>query len=113
MSAFTDPATPMVALSGGPSNRRWFFYRDWLVLRRSSRRYPLDHPCGSPRCYLPTEELGVNSDPAITDKYGAARVWNYVPPDQWARWGREYRTPEENAGPATTNTDRDLMETTS
>jgi hypothetical protein len=89
-----------VALENGPSNRRWFFYRDWLALRRSSRlgRYALDHPCGSPRCYLPTEELAVNSDPAITARYGDARVWRYVAPEQWARWGREYRTPEEAAG---------------
>jgi hypothetical protein len=95
MSACTDPATPLVALSGGPKRHQWLFYADWLAQRRSSRRYPLDHPDGACRCYLPTEELGVNTDPAVTRKYGDARVWKYVPPEQWARWGREYRTPEE------------------
>lgn len=98
MTAYTDPKTDLVALDGGPRHHRWLFYRDWLELRASSRRmrYPLHHPAGSPRCYLPTEELATNPNPAITHRYGAARTWRWVEPDQWARWGREYLTPEEH-----------------
>ncbi|WNV90953.1 hypothetical protein [Umezawaea sp. Da 62-37] len=117
MSAYSNPATPLVALERGPSNRRWFFYRDWLAQRRSSRlgRYLLDHPCGSSRCYLPTERIGTNANPAITEEHGIARVWEYVPPAQWARWGREYLAPEEHPGyvPANTSADLKLMEGTS
>jgi hypothetical protein len=92
-----NPRTPLVALEGGPSYGRWFFYRDWLALRRSSRRsrYSLDRPCGSCRCYLPTNRLATNTDPTITERHGEARVWEYIPPEQWTRWGRQYFTPEE------------------
>ncbi|PRY36265.1 hypothetical protein [Umezawaea tangerina] len=97
MSVYDDPTTPLVALSGGPQNRRWFFYADWLALRDSSRRgrYPLHHHCAVPRCYLPTDRMAVNTNSAITDKYGPARTWTWVEPAQWSRWGREYLTPEE------------------
>jgi hypothetical protein len=97
MTAYTDPTTPLVALSNGPRHGRWFFYRDWLELRASSRRlhHSLYHPASAPRCYLPTEDHATNPDPAITHRYGAARTWRWVEPTQWLRWGREYLTPEE------------------
>lgn len=100
MSVYTDPATPLVALSGGPRHGRWWFYRDWLATRAASRRgrYRLDHPCGSSRCYLPTTHTATPTDPAAA-RHGTARVWQYVPPAQWARWGREYLTLEEAAEP--------------
>lgn len=96
---FTSPQSPLVALENGPQHGRWFFYRDWLALRQSSRRgrYTLDRPCGSCRCYLPTNRFAENTDPAITRRHGEARVWEYFAPEQWKRWGREYFTPEENA----------------
>ena len=104
MSAYTDPATPLVALERGPRHHRWFFYRDWLELRASSRRlrYPLHHPAASPRCYLPTDRMGVNPDPTITAKHGRARVWEYVTPEE---------RPEHEF--STTTTDLTLMEGTS
>jgi hypothetical protein len=93
----TNPRTRSVALEGGPRDRQWWPYRDWLAVRESSRRdgYPLDHPWGSCRCYLPTDRHTTNTDPAFPRRTGQARVWQYVPPEQWARWGREYLTPEE------------------
>jgi hypothetical protein len=116
VSIYTDPATPLVALSGGSRHGRWFFYRDWLELRVSSRRlrHSLYHPSGFPRCYLPTDRMGVNPDPDITAKHGRARVWEYVPPEQWARWGKEYLAPEERPEhESDSTTDLTLMEGTS
>ncbi|MFD1050128.1 hypothetical protein ACFQ1S_33710 [Kibdelosporangium lantanae] len=80
---FTSPQSRLVALDGGPRRCSWFFYQDWLALRESSRRgrYSLDHPCGSSRCYLPTARFTDNTDPACAEKYGQARVWEYVPPE--------------------------------
>ncbi|MBB5958409.1 hypothetical protein FHS29_005017 [Saccharothrix tamanrassetensis] len=103
-----DPATPLVALEGGPKHRRWFFYTDWLTARRASRlhRYPLNHPCGSERCYLPTDRHTDNPDELITQRHGQARVWTWVTPEQWQRWGREYLTPEERISDATERTTR-------
>ncbi|MBP2340198.1 hypothetical protein JOF41_006376 [Saccharothrix coeruleofusca] len=95
-----DPRTPLVALEGGPMHRRWFHYADWLALRSASRRggYPRIHPCGSCRCYLPTERYATNPNPMVTHRHGDARVWTYVVPEQWQQWaGREYLTPEEKA----------------
>ena len=97
MNVYTTPRTRLVALEGGPQHHQWFFYADWLALRLASRRgrYPLAHPCGSERCYLPTERFTENADPHVTRRHGQARVWVFVAPEQWARWGREYFTPEE------------------
>lgn len=94
----TNPRTPLVTLEGGPRRCQWWPYRDWLAVRESSRRdgYPLDHPWGSSRCYLPTDRRFINTDPAVPRRNGLTRVWKYIPPTQWARWGREYRTPEEH-----------------
>jgi hypothetical protein len=93
----TNPRTPMVALDGGPRHLQWWPYRDWLAVRESSRRdgCPLDHPWGSSRCYLPTVHCATNTDPRFPLRTGQARVWEYIPPEQWTSWGREYFTPEE------------------
>ncbi|ATE53604.1 hypothetical protein [Actinosynnema pretiosum] len=93
MSAYTDPRTDLVALTGGPCHGRWFTYRDWLTLRQATRRgrYPIGHHCAAPRRYLPTEHHATNPDP----RHGTARVWEHIPPEKWERWGSEYLTPEE------------------
>lgn len=103
MTARTHQET-VVALEGGPRNGCWFLYRDWLALRKSSRRgrYPLDHPCGASRCYLPTDRMAENTDPAVAELHRRAQVWEYIPPAQWIRWGREYSAPEEAADPERT-----------
>jgi hypothetical protein len=92
-----NPCTPSVALEGGPRDRQWWPYQDWLAVRASSRRdgYPLDHTWGSSRCYLPTDRCTVNTDPGFPRRTGQARVWHYIPPAQWVTWGHEYLTPEE------------------
>ncbi|MFD7655452.1 hypothetical protein ACFV4N_15885 [Actinosynnema sp. NPDC059797] len=92
-----DPRTELVALHGGPQHHRWFHYRDWLARRDASRRgrYHLGHACAAERRYLPTDHLTTHPDPALTDRHGPARVWIYIDLNQWWRWGREYRTPEE------------------
>lgn len=102
MSAYTDPATPVVALVGGPRHRFAYWYRDWLTNRLSSRRgrYPLDHPCASSRCYLPTDTTYDHPTATVADEYGEhhpalTREWVWVAPEQWERWDREYFTPEE------------------
>ncbi|MFD1151418.1 hypothetical protein [Saccharothrix hoggarensis] len=96
---FAHPRTPLVALEGGPKHRRWLFYADWLALRAASRRgrYPIDHPCASERRYLPTDRHATNTNPAITDRHGEARIWEHVPPATWRHWDREYLTPEETS----------------
>ncbi|SMC98984.1 hypothetical protein [Kibdelosporangium aridum] len=93
--AWNDPHSDLVSLSGGPRDHRWFYYGDWIATRRASRRgrYPLEHPCGSSRCYAPTTAFAHQVTKAGTDM--VARIWQYVPPPQWAAWGGEYRTPEE------------------
>ncbi|GLZ36347.1 hypothetical protein Lesp02_85340 [Lentzea sp. NBRC 105346] len=101
-SATSDPKSEVVALVGGRQHRHAFFYADWLVQRLASRRlrYPLDHPDGASRCYLPTDETYEHPTARVTDEFGQkrpalTRVWAWVEPEQWTRWGREYRTPEE------------------
>lgn len=95
--AWSDPASDLVALHGGPQDLRWYFYRDWLAARRSSRlgRYSLSRPCGTPRCYAPTTHWTRRTD--TPESRMQARVWHYIPPAQWAVWGREYLTPDEHA----------------
>jgi hypothetical protein len=95
--AWTDPVSDIVALHGGPQDLRWFFYRDWLITRRASRRgrYPLSSPCGTPRCYAPTTRWTGRTDGSTSPM--RARVWHYLPPTQWAEWGQEYLTPDEQA----------------
>ncbi|SES20605.1 hypothetical protein [Actinokineospora terrae] len=101
MSVYANPRSDLVALRDGPRHGRWFFYRDWLTTRSASRRmrYPLDHHCAATRCYLPTTDTATNTDPnAIAHGHTHARIWTWVTPAQWQRWGREYLTPEESAG---------------
>jgi hypothetical protein len=94
--AFRDPYSELVALQGGPRDHRWFYYRDWIAARRASRRLrcPLERPDGASRCYAPTTEFA--DQPGKGDAVLTARVWTYLPPEQWRAWGREYRTPEEH-----------------
>nr|WP_042184397.1 hypothetical protein [Kibdelosporangium sp. MJ126-NF4]CEL16271.1 hypothetical protein [Kibdelosporangium sp. MJ126-NF4]CTQ94195.1 hypothetical protein [Kibdelosporangium sp. MJ126-NF4] len=94
-----NPESRAVFLEGGPRDHQWWPYREWLAVRDASRRDgdALTDPWGCSRCYLPTYRLTVNTDPVrFPLRKGHARVWEYVPPAQWARWGKEYRTPEEN-----------------
>ncbi|ONI90628.1 hypothetical protein ALI144C_02855 [Actinosynnema sp. ALI-1.44] len=94
-----DPRGHPAYLNGGPRDRQWWPYGRWLAARAESRHdgYPLDHAWGSSRCYLPTDQFTVNTDPRYVLRVGKARVWQYIPPTQWAQWGREYRTSEEPA----------------
>jgi hypothetical protein len=100
--AWSDPASDLVALRGGPQDLRWYFYRDWLTVRKSSRRgqYRLSRPCGTPRCYAPTTQWTRRTDDPESPM--RARVWHYIPPAQWAAWGREYLTPDEKPAAAPT-----------
>ena len=93
--AWQDPESDFVATRDGPHRGRWYTYRDWLAVRRSSRRLGCDlaRPDGAPRCYAPTTDWVGRTD--IRDSPMRARVWQYIPPSQWAQWEREYRTPDE------------------
>lgn len=94
--AFDTPHSELVALQGGPRDHRWWFYRDWIAARRASRRMrvALERPDGACRCYAPTTEFITQH--GKKDTVLTARVWTYLPPEQWHAWGREYRTPEEH-----------------
>jgi hypothetical protein len=102
--AFDDPHSELVALRGGPRDHRWLYYRDWIAARCSSRRLrvPLDRPDGASRCYAPTTTFTHQHTKSGNEL--TARVWTYLPPQQWRAWGSEYRTPEEHHDPYETLT---------
>ncbi|ONI90629.1 hypothetical protein ALI144C_02860 [Actinosynnema sp. ALI-1.44] len=97
--AWDTPESDLVALRGGPRDLRWYTYPDWLAARLSSRRMRCDlaRPDGACRCYAPTTTWIGRTDKPDSEATTAmrARVWHYIPPTQWAHWGREYLTPDE------------------
>jgi hypothetical protein len=92
------PDSDYVVCVDGPLCGRWYTYDDWLVQRQSSVRLgvAIDRPDAVARCYLPTNRAAGRTDkPEGRDQYMQARVWEYVPPEQWIKWDKEYKTPEE------------------